>query len=252
MTTAGDMLYEGGGVDQVLGNASYTGSSGNGALATDGDDATSFHPANGDNASWRAYDLGSAKTIASWRIKQSSATATKIQTSADGSTGWTDQATYSGLDSGPTNFGSPVTARYWRFLLSGFYDIYTFSLTDAVVPARLAKGTAGQVMTQGAAAPTAKRSDADRTKVEEMWRDRYDEMKTDRDTAIDIAEKAVGGYTSVADAIKERNRLDTLRLRNLQAGLPDPTEQPNEAPDPPGVTAEIRRTEQRLRTRRKA
>jgi hypothetical protein len=99
---------------------------------------------------------------------------------------------------------------------------------------------------------TAKRSDADRTKVEEMWRDRYDEMKTDRDTAIDIAEKAVGGYTSVADAIKERNRLDTLRLRNLQAGLPDPTEQPNEAPDPPGVTAEIRRTEQRLRTRRKA
>jgi hypothetical protein len=153
MTTTGDMIYEGGGVDQVLGNASFNGSSGNGALATDGSDVTSFHPANGDNASWRAYDLGSAKTIAAWRIKQSSATATKVQTSADGSTGWTDQATYAGLDSGPTNFGSPVTARYWRFLLSGFYDIYTFSLFDAVVPTRLAKGAYGQMLVQGATAP---------------------------------------------------------------------------------------------------
>lgn len=158
MTTAGDILYEGGGVDQALGNFSSasSGSSGHeGNYAVDGDDATYFHPSNGDNTAWIRVDLGAAKTIAGYRVKQSQAQLTKVQWSADGSTGWTDAATTpSATDSGSsTAFAAAATARWWRVLLVGFYDIYVFSLFDAVVPARLAKGTLGYLLTQGAAAP---------------------------------------------------------------------------------------------------
>lgn len=65
---------------------------------------------------------------------------------------------------------------------------------------------------------TASRSDKQAQKVEDFWRERWQEMKGDRDTAMDMAEKAVAGYTSVAEAVRERNNLDTQRLQSLAAG----------------------------------
>jgi hypothetical protein len=62
-------------------------------------------------------------------------------------------------------------------------------------------------------------------------------MKADRDVAINIAEKAVGGYASVAEAIKERNHLDTLRLRALKGGETDPEEDPEKDPNLPPAPA---------------
>lgn len=157
MTTAGDLIYEGGGVDQALGTALSQSSAGGGnpgaAAAVDGSDATFYHPANGDNAAWISFDLGAAKIIGSYRLKQSSGQLTQIQTSADGSTGWTTVATAVAVaDTGVVAFG-PVTARFWRVLLVGFYDIYTISLFDSVVPSRLPKGTLADLITQGATHP---------------------------------------------------------------------------------------------------
>lgn len=97
---------------------------------------------------------------------------------------------------------------------------------------------------------TAARADKQAQKVEDIWRERWQEMKDDRDVAIDIAEKAVGGYTSVADAIKERNKLDTLRLRTMSGGRDLPEEEIDlpPPPDPPSpVRAAIRDTERTIR-----
>jgi hypothetical protein len=171
MTTAGDMIYEGGGtnVARTATPSSPTGTAGGGgdpANVIDGDDG-SIWLSGGEGVPNLSFvlDLGSAKAVASWRevlyatsgFGAPGASGTLLQSSPDGTT-WTTQDTYhpGGADSGNRSI-TPTTARYWRVLspdnTGTRFGLKTLDLFDAVVPARLAKGTTGQMLRQGATAP---------------------------------------------------------------------------------------------------
>lgn len=158
MTTAGDLIYESGG-DLIRGAAPSSHNATTPANLTDGDDATfTALGVSAHNNGFAIFDLGSAQSIASWRLKQTAAAPNggsgpyDVQSSPDGTT-WTTRA--SGVagtaDSGNTAFGAPVTARYWQFLFhsaggawtdSGWI-VYTMSLFGSVTPARLPAGASG-------------------------------------------------------------------------------------------------------------
>jgi hypothetical protein len=95
---------------------------------------------------WLRIDLGAVKDITHYRVVQGpnpghQATGSKIQTSADGTTGWTDQVTLDAVvDTGQTAFTAPISARYFRLLCIGApilpkWDIATFALYTSTTTA---------------------------------------------------------------------------------------------------------------------
>lgn len=171
MTTAGDIIYESGGVDRALAGtaSSDTGIAGGSPAASainDGDDATET-TTGGEaqpNLSFQ-IDLGSPIAISQWRVLYHSnsgfgapSPTTALESSTDSSS-WTQRDTHvlGAADTGLKTLSAPITARYWRIrnttTTATRLTVKTFSLFDAVVPSRLAKGTLGQVLAQGAAAP---------------------------------------------------------------------------------------------------
>jgi hypothetical protein len=161
MTTAGDMVYEGGGVDRARsGTATAFDTWSNQPPNTiDGNEGTlwsSNSEGTGRIGGWLKVDLGTAYTIASFRVYQSEPanhiTSYKIQSSTN-NTDWADRyVTTSGpTDSAITALDTSENARYWRWYIvdagsSGMALVYTFSLFDAVVPTRLAVGSDNYVM----------------------------------------------------------------------------------------------------------
>lgn len=153
MIQAGDIIYTAGGADLALNAATVMYSTyGTGPqYAFDGNDATSYHPNNGDNNAWLAFDCGSTKTISGYRVKRDTTTNSQtFQGSPDGTT-WTTLHSTPLADSGFV----AVTAqyRYFRTVNGYFNDIFTFSVYEAVSSARLPKGTDGQVLKMVAGYP---------------------------------------------------------------------------------------------------
>jgi hypothetical protein len=109
----------------VRGTFSYSPS-----LAIDNDDGTWFNSETGAFPTppvsmvgqWLRVDLGSAKTITYYRWYGAGPREWKLQSSTDGTT-WTDRHTGTGSgvstqDTGYVDLGGPVTARYWRYLVT--------------------------------------------------------------------------------------------------------------------------------------
>lgn len=149
MTSAGDMIVEGGGVDRAY--LCSTSSSGeyaglwHSSYAVDGTGNGSSHRW-GDSGSpaWLKLDLGAAYTIAAFRLGAGADwwPQYEIQYSVDGSTGWTTVYTSPSspsADSGVVSI-TPVSSRYWRYLAPDHGEVWIFQLFDAVIPGRLAVG----------------------------------------------------------------------------------------------------------------
>lgn len=161
----GDMMYK-------SGTANYA-TVGNGATVSVSDVWSNYIPAyaidSNDLSAWSSYthhgnspwikiDLGSSRTVSSYRMLQvfdlSQSTQYKIETSDDNST-WTLAYTRNVSQADETvMLDTPITARYWRFTsIVGWtgsgWGIYSLELRSATstAPTALHIGTEGQVLT---------------------------------------------------------------------------------------------------------
>lgn len=166
MTTAGDMIFESGG-DFALGRLPVVDSTRSGAAAnlTDGNDATFWNSTHaGGTAASAAIDLGSAKTIASCRVLQSTSGGSPDQpqtfqllysdTATSGPWTLAVQQTTPTLDD---TFSVPAVGahRYWAIFCGNSYgggssgngwQVSTWSLFGPATPARLAIGNLNQTL----------------------------------------------------------------------------------------------------------
>lgn len=122
-----------------------------GPLATDGSDVTFWRSCQEGaariEAAYVQIDLGVARSIESWRVKQSDqnlgagVTGYSLRTASAEAGPWTAVGGYASgapLDGGGT-FGAPVAARFWRVVATagtvGYrWNVYAVQLFEAVAP----------------------------------------------------------------------------------------------------------------------
>lgn len=168
-TTRGDTVFIAGGRDlaHLFGTATANGGVAYGEgpeRAIDGEDLTRYGADSDTIPKWVAVDLGEARAVGGVRVRQAGDRDTwpliangpadwAVDCSDDGTT-WTEVRAWDSAtsDTGPVALDAPVTARHWRLRAEDAprsWCVWTLSLLEAVAPARLPAGAAGQVMSIG-------------------------------------------------------------------------------------------------------